>query len=307
MASSRHGKFVSSAILSLVFTLAFTQIVEAKSLSGGRSAGRQSSNYSQRQATPPTTPASPVQQQQAAPSSAQSPAAPAAQPQRNRWLGPLTGIAAGLGIGALLSQFGMGGAMGGGIGNLLLIAGLAIGGVFLFRRFFSKPAVAGYGSTPMPWQNNGYQAEPSASTPGNTFTAPPASNWMIPASFDTEAFLRLAKVNFIRLQAAWDQADLDDIREFTTPEMFAEIKLQLNERGTTANHTDVVSVTAELLGIESLANQSQMASVQFSGMMSEEIGTPAKPFKEVWNLIRHDIDHPAWLLAGIQQDSAPLH
>ncbi|KPJ32770.1 hypothetical protein BMUNKI379_21515, partial [Burkholderia multivorans] len=81
---------------------------EAKRMGGGRSFGRQNSTVTQRQATPPAQ----QPMQQAAPAQAQraNPAAPApaAQPNRSRWLGPIAGLAAGLGIAALLSHFGLG-------------------------------------------------------------------------------------------------------------------------------------------------------------------------------------------------------
>ena len=45
--------------------------------------------------------------------------------------------------------------------------------------------------------------------------------------FDAPAFERQAKLNFIRLQAASDSGNLEDIRQFTTPEVFAELSLSL--------------------------------------------------------------------------------
>ena len=64
---ARHRTYVISTIVGLVFALAFTQMADARSLSGGRSMGRQSSTYSQRQAAPTATPVKPAPQQQAAP------------------------------------------------------------------------------------------------------------------------------------------------------------------------------------------------------------------------------------------------
>jgi predicted lipid-binding transport protein (Tim44 family) len=55
----------------------------------------------------------------------------------------------------------------------------------------------------------------------------------VPAAFDSEGFSRTAKMIFIRLQAANDTADLDDLRRFTTPELFASIRLEIQERGAT--------------------------------------------------------------------------
>ena len=78
----------------------------------------------------------------------------------------------------------------------------------------------------------------------------PHTPWGVPGDFDAVSFLRVAKSNFIRLQAAWDKGDTADIREFTTPEVFAEMKMQINERGAQKDYTDVVSIDAELLGIE---------------------------------------------------------
>lgn len=96
---------------------------DAKRLGGGRSTGMQRETVTQRQATPP---------QNAVPSApaAVSPAA-AAAPKRN-WMGPLAGLAAGLGIAALLSHFGMGE----GMGNFLMIALLLVGAVVIFKLLF---------------------------------------------------------------------------------------------------------------------------------------------------------------------------
>ncbi|KAF7961526.1 hypothetical protein AWV80_32385 [Cupriavidus sp. UYMU48A] len=106
----------------------------------------------------------------------------------------------------------------------------------------------------------------------------------------------------MRLQAAWDAGNLDDIREFTTPEMFAEIKMDLSERGAEVNKTDVVTLEAQLLGIESSPSQ-HLASVRFSGMIRERAGEAAQPFGEVWNLAKPVSGTGGWLLAGIQQES----
>ena len=138
-------------------------------------------------------------------------------------------------------------------------------------------------------------AQPAASS-GATVDAP----WGVPADFDTPAFLRHAKTYFIRLQAAWDKADVNDIREFATPEMFAELRMQIQERGASANHTDVVTLDAQLLGIEN-SGTDHLASVKFSGMIRESLDAQAEPFAEVWNLTKPASGQGGWTLAGIQQ------
>lgn len=124
--------------------------------------------------------------------------------------------------------------------------------------------------------------------------------WGIPADFDVPAFLRAAKANFIRLQAAWDKNDINDLHQFTTPEMFAELRLQLQERGTGPNVTDIIELDADLLGIETFEDD-YMASVRFTGRLREEINGPIESFEEIWNMTRPISKKTGWVLAGIQQ------
>jgi predicted lipid-binding transport protein (Tim44 family) len=152
------------------------------------------------------------------------------------------------------------------------------------------------GSRLEPVQPAAFQSLPGASGAGAATDAP----WGVPADFDTDGFLRHAKTHFIRLQAAWDKADINDIREFTTPETFAELKMQLQERGVAPNNTDVVSLDAQLLGIEINGND-YLASVKFSGMIREAENASAEPFAEVWNLSKPVSGQGGWVLAGIQQ------
>ncbi|EHP44470.1 hypothetical protein OR16_03132 [Cupriavidus basilensis OR16] len=334
-----RAKFMAGV---LIGTLALGMALDAnaKRLGGSRSIGKQSSGVTQRQQapaqqSPSQTPAQPAQQAApAAAGAAGAGAAAAAAPKRN-WGGMLGGIAAGLGIGWLLSHFGLGGAAMGFLSNLILIALVAFAAIWLIRKFrggaktAQQPAYAGAGAGS--GSGNGFggsnepvlrQQEPLGApnpvmpTPLSSMqsaapvmagaaagaVAGAAQPWGVPADFDTAAFLRNAKIYYVRLQAAWDAGNLDDIREFTTPEMFAEIKMDLSERGAEVNKTDVVTLEGELLGIEDSAAQ-HLASVRFSGMIREKAGDPAQPFAEVWNLAKPVTGPGGWLLAGIQQSS----
>ena len=87
-----------------------------------------------------------------------------------------------------------------------------------------------------------------------------------------DGFVRNAKVMFVRLQAAFDAADVADLREFTSPQMFGELRLEIDERGGARNVTDVISLEAQLLGVETVGDDYE-ASVRFTGMIREEDGT----------------------------------
>lgn len=133
--------------------------------------------------------------------------------------------------------------------------------------------------------------------------AAPAPTWFIPADFDTEGFLNASKANFVQLQDAWDRSDISGLRAMMTDGMLAQIQQQLAEReshtGAKHNKTEVVTLNAQLLGIEELASE-YMASVEFSGLIREEVGAAPNPFREVWNITRSKNGQGGWLVAGVQ-------
>lgn len=289
-------KFLLSVAMVTAVVGMSLEVAEAKRLGGGRSTGMQRQvTPMQRQATPPT--ATP---QQAAPAAARA-GTPAPAPQASGWrrfMGPLAGLAAGLGIAALLSHFGMGGEVAG----LLM---LALGAVIVFallRRFMGgaarsqqpQPAYAGNVS-PM-----AREAHEQPAYGGSAAAAPEAGQGSFPAGFDVTAFERQAKLNFIRLQAANDAGDLADIRDFTSPEIFAEIKLGLDERGGKPQKTDVVVLNADVLEVVEEAGQ-YIASVRYHGTLREESNAGPAPFDEIWHLVKPVDGHRGWTLAGIQQ------
>ena len=130
-----------------------------------------------------------------------------------------------------------------------------------------------------------------------------SQNWGIPEGFDTEGFLTAAKRNFVTLQAAWDRSDIATLRSMMTDSMLGEIRTQLTERedhrGMQPNHTDVVMIEAQLLGIEDLGD-GYMASVEFSGLIREEPSAGPSPFREVWNMTKPKAGSSGWLVAGVQ-------
>lgn len=264
-------------------------------------------------------------------------AAPAAA-ARSKWMGPLMGLAAGLGLAALFSSLGMGEAF----SSIVMIMLLAMVAFAAFRFFMSRRAKANGTSNTSPFAMAGatagagaaassasHQLPPSAMARtasddsrvqiGSALTPPlavpglndgasngatvadaaPAGHYL-PADFDTQAFERIAKTIFVRLQAANDERNLDDLRAFTTPEMFAELRTDLMERGTAEQKTDVVSVNATVLDFAEEGTQ-QIVSVRYVGVIREEANAPATSFDEVWHLVKERDGGPAWRIAGIQQ------
>jgi len=301
-------RLLLSLFLALLSLTMVTAPVEARRLGGGGTSGMR------RQAPPPQpvqpTPAKPA----AAPAITSAAPAPAVPPKRS-WLGPIAGIAAGLGLAALFSHFGMGA----GLANILTMALLAVMVVFvvriLMRRFAGSAASrntapqglqyagAGFPGTDVPAQRDSFpfgsggqgRVEPSL-----VATASPAVG-SVPSGFDAPAFERIAKLIFIRMQAANDAGNLEDLRQFATPEMFATFRLELQDRKGSVQQTDVMQLNAQVLDVAHEAER-QIVSVRFHGLIREDAGAPAEPFDEVWHLVKPADGSREWAIAGIAQN-----
>ncbi len=289
---------MKSLILALSFAVAGAAmaptLAEAKRFGGGGYSGMKRSLPAR---TPPAAvPAKPAQATPGTPAAAGAAAAP-----KRSWMGPIAGLAAGLGLAALMSHLGMGAEF----ANFIMLALLAVA-AFVAIRFVMARFARG-SATPRMTTPNGMQfsaGAPQASgspgwSPTTTFTPQPAAA-AFPAGFDATAFERIAKMIFIRMQAANDAADLNDLRQFTTPEMFASVKLDLQERGNVAQTTDVVQIDAEVLDFTTEAER-QIVSVRFHGLIREARDSGATPFDEIWHMVKPLDASREWAIAGIQQ------
>ena len=303
-----HGRFLSVALALLMVFSSFTAEA-AKRMGSGKSFGKQSNNVSQTQGAKPAQNAAPA-----------TPATPAgAAPQRRPWGAMLGGLAAGLGLAWLASSMGFGEELGQFMmfGLIALVIMMAVG-YFMRRRAAAQNPVAntsplafqGAGVTPpVHQQTTQFNANPNAthSSSGSMIGSAVSGfqpTWSIPAGFDVNGFLHHAKENFVTMQDAWDRSDTASLRNLMTDDMLIEIKAQIAERDATSSlghmtKTEVVSLEAKLLGIEE-SYDSHLASVEFSGMIREDVGAQAETFKEVWNMSLSKAANSGWLVAGIQ-------
>ncbi len=306
---SRYLMLVVAAVATFVM---LSPDAEARRLGGGRSFGKSSGALFKR------SPTAAPKQNAAAGAGKQA----AGQQGRSGMMGMVGGLAAGLGLAWLANSLGFGEEL----ANLMMIL-LLVGGGFLLLRFLGgrrqagqgaganglRPAGAGIGGQSSPpaaardFTGERSAMPGSAAVAGAASRAPeqsPAAAGPIPADFDTDGFLHQAKVQFVRLQAVFDAADLEDLSSFTTPEVFAELKLEINERAGTSNQTDVVTLEAELLGVDTEGSD-YYASVHFNGMIREEAESAAEPFSEIWLLSKPKSGAGGWVLAGIEQSDTP--
>ena len=311
----------------------------AKRLGGGGSFGKQSGNVTQRNAAPsqpnqaPAQQAAPANSQSAAQRPATAPAA-AAAPKRP-WGAMLGGLAAGLGLAWLANALGFGEAFGQILMFILLaVVVMAVIGFVMRRRapaagngMAYQGAGAGAARAPLdlqpqtppsyneknvgndasarPWERSSHSGHEHGPQGGSMIGSAllGRQSWGIPAGFDVDGFIKASKANFVSLQSAWDRADIASLRAMMTDEMLSEIRSQLAERendpSQQTNHTEVVMLEAQLLGVEELDDE-YMASVEFSGLLREEASGGPSPFREVWNVTRSKNGRGGWLVAGVQ-------
>lgn len=321
------SKILSVAAVSTALMLTAVD-VEAKRLGGGKSTGKQQSSTMQRDSTP-AQPSAPAASAPSAPAAGAataataSKAAPAAAAAstRSKWAGPLMGLAAGLGLAALASYLGFGEGF-----AMLMMAILAAVVLFAVIGFFMRrraqqnsPALASAsaGYTPTSYapsadpvnqqatQRSAFNGIGSGGIKigGGSLSAAAAGTatgaQALPAGFEVNDFLRNAKTYFMRLQAANDSANSSDIREFTTPEMYGELMVDIQERNGATQTTEVLSLNTAFMGIEQQGTQ-YVAAVRYTGTMREDAQSTTS-FDEAWLLVKPVDGRSGWLLAGIEQ------
>ncbi|MAZ08091.1 MULTISPECIES: Tim44-like domain-containing protein [unclassified Limnobacter] len=297
---------------------------EARRLGGGGSFGRSApSQFQKSPSTAPsgTTSTAPSKQQATNPAGAT--AGTAAAP-RNRFLGPLGGLAAGLGLAALFGYLGFGAGMAEFLGTMLMIAAAVFAVMFLVRMLRGqqaakpRPAYSAPGATSS-GQNSYRQAStnpindpvPGMGAPrddqgfgqfGNAsaFDAPmPAATPVkdLPAGFDEANFVNSAKKFFVTMQGVFDKGDVDGLREYCSDDVVDHLRAEIEARGNAVNRTDVVTLDAQLIGFETDVDE-QIATVAFTGMLREEQDAAAEEINELWIMSR-PVSGGGWVLSGI--------
>ena len=294
----RNRRLVFSLIMLFMLALSYAWIeqAEARRMGGGRSFG--SSPSYQRSAPQPSSPQR-TQPSQTQPSP-QSPATPAAAPR------PFGGMLGGLLMGGLIGSLLFGGMHtwgGPGLLDIIVFGGL----LFLLFRFLKARRMATQGAGQTSFSTGlGSQETWGSPTPGHGsvqgMPVPAAAEEVsLPEGFDQEDFMKGAKTVYTRLQSSWDKRDLEDIRDFTSKEVWEEINRQAQE-DPQPGKTEILRVNARLLEVSS-SNSRTVASVLFDVMMRESKEQDmAKEVREIWHFSKDDKDPKSfWVLEGIQQ------
>jgi predicted lipid-binding transport protein (Tim44 family) len=302
---------------------------EAKRLGSGSNMGRVAPGSGASQAVP-AKPAQPQAAPQAAKPATANPAAAQAA-TRSSWMGPIAGLAAGLGLAALASYLGFGEEL----MSLMLIL-LAVVVVFaVFRMLagrrqasagqYGQPAMAktGYGNNELGAEarpsNVSWPAQMGSSAGGSAGGGAGVSGFAGAAGVGGAAqvaatdvsaeeiaqFVKVASEQFNKLQSIWDSGDIHTLAEFCTPEMTRELSHQIAGRKGSQNLTQVVQLDSEWLGMadsqDDFGKPVDEVHIRFSGLIREAADAAASDFNEIWTLHRVKNGDTGWQLAGITQ------
>jgi predicted lipid-binding transport protein (Tim44 family) len=118
--------------------------------------------------------------------------------------------------------------------------------------------------------------------------------------FQCDEFLKGANAVYVRLQASWAKRDLQDIRQFTSDEVFGEISRQAQE-DPVPGKTELLMINSRVIEVRDVDNQT-IVSVLYDVMMRENEDTLSKQVRELWHFSQEqDKPEAVWLLEGIQQ------
>ncbi|MCW3480163.1 Tim44-like domain-containing protein [Neisseriaceae bacterium JH1-16] len=309
--------------LSLVSLLA-APIADAARMGKGKSSGM-------RRAAPTQT----YQQPNAAPA---RPMTPAPAPAQAAPKGPGVGTAIAAGAAGAVGGYMLGKAMSGNNasgnasghpaeqgmpwGTIALFGLLIVGGIMFLRRrtaqAMANQAGAGYGQQPQP-ANGSFHYEPAPQQQPTSFGTIPkigsglggasgigggvagyaASNLTrLPDGTEVPNFLRQAKATFLHLQSLNSTEAVEEVRKYMTPELFTALR---DDIASNTELADFPSLDCQVIEAVEEAGR-YIASVRFSGTVSESVNSPAEPFTETWHYIKDAGTQGKWLVAGIQQD-----
>lgn len=291
-------KLIVFAMLALFsITMVHVDDAEARRFGGGMSFGKQ------RTVKP--------QMQQQAPAR-QKPTAAQAGGARSGMMGMIGGLALGGMLGALF----FGGAFEGiNLFDILVLGAIAFGLLWFFRRKAQDAAqsmqyraqgAGAYGNA----QPQGFEQAFGSSAAESVDAEPVQQAPSAPLNIDRNFFESAAKDVFMRMQAAWDAKDIDEIRKFANTEAIQMVQGELARLGDNFAKTEVGMLDAQVLD----AWQEQgfdLVAVQFNAMLKEQLVSPSgeslndetpREVAEIWIFEQKSgADDPTWYLAGIQQ------
>ena len=286
-------------LISIFFGVSFSLAVdsaEARRMGFGRSIGKPPPI--KRQVAPPTQAPKKTVDKTPANTSNASP-----NKSRGGFMGPIAGLAAGLGLAALASYMGIGEELMSFL--LILLAGIAIFFIvrLVLRNMQSQPSLVGASSSFN--RSNIESSTPKKRVMGSTSSSQNTQKETI-SQDEIKSFLENSKKQFIEIQKIWDSRNIDNLKSFCTDDLILDLSRQINERTNLSEKTSITELNASWQGMNTYfskdGHEVDEVYVLFSGMVRENDNSVSKEFSEIWTLQRLKSTNDGWLIAGITQN-----
>lgn len=209
-------------------------------------------------------------------------------------------------------------------GTIAILVALLVLGLIFFRKKINPGLSSG---NPMNnftsnGNNNGFNMPNINRTPNNAQSSKPiirfgsAANTApepidkLPDGLETVYFLRQAKGMFLHIQSMNSSDNLSEIQKYMTAQLFEETKDDIVKNQTLADFTNLDCQLIQCDSVE--ASQTEdgvavephlVASVKFSGNVSDSPEQAPVPFSETWNFVKSESTNNKWIVAGIQQET----
>jgi predicted lipid-binding transport protein (Tim44 family) len=222
----------------------------------------------------------------------------------------MMGMLGGLALGGMLGSMFFGGAFEGiNLFDILIIGGI----IALVLMFLKRRAAAGQASFAGAQPSSSPDFPQDFSTDGDADIVDSAPQQPVGAALrpdiNAKHFISAAKDIYVRMQKAWNNNDIEDIRKFCTAEIAERIgrDMKLGQ----SNVTEVATLNAEIAD-SWIESDLEWVAVNYSAMLREQtlddsgatLDDQTAEVNEVW-IFQHALksDDPTWYLAGIQQAS----
>jgi predicted lipid-binding transport protein (Tim44 family) len=197
--------------------------------------------------------------------------------------------------------------------DMIIIALLAFLAFKLFKGFMSSrqpahPKLAGDGN-----QRRHHFEMPRDTDAGQTSTGEEETKiqstafnqdevpFNLPEGFDQQGFIEGSLSHYRTVQESWNKGELDVIKEYVSPELFAALYQQRNKLALSPK-TEVVDLNAEIVRADQAGDSAEI-SILFRGVCKDEQEKTQEGIFDIWHLQRDlNTENADWVIVGIEAE-----
>ena len=123
----------------------------------------------------------------------------------------------------------------------------------------------------------------------------------LPADFDADAFIDGALSHYREVQQAWNEGNLELIREYVSPQLFTALSQQ-RERLMVPPQTEILDLDANIVRADANATHREL-SILFRGRCKDDLERSEDGIFDIWHLERDmTTDNAPWIVVGIEAE-----